>query len=336
MDAPRRKPTLKNIADAAGVHPSTVSRALSSSEHDSRIPAETVERIRKAARELDYEPNPWAQSLRTRRSMMLGLVIPRLTDYVLAHVFESAQRRALEHGYQTITLSTGAAPASGRAQNLIERHTDGLILADVLLDDSRLDELAAARMPFVLLNRTSGSHPSVSGDDELGGYLATRHLLEQGHRRIAHLSGPSTVSTGLKRAAGYRRALEEAGIAADPALVAEGEFDVPSALAAAQRLLGLADRPTALFAVNDISALAAMSVARDSGLRVPEDLALVGYNDSEVSPLLPIPLTSVRVPLLDMGILAVDALIDRMGGAMPPTRLLEPVLVPRQSSLARR
>src|SRR5690606_31920905 len=196
----RRQPTLKSIAAAAGVHPSTVSRTLNG-RPDARVPEETLARIRKVAADLGYEPNPWARSLRTQRTMMLGLVIPRLTDVVLARMFEGAEEHARGLGYQTITVSTSDREALERdlVNSLIDRRVDGLVLATPTLGDPALAQLDDEDFPFVLLNRASGDHPAVRGDDELGGYLATRHLLEMGHRRIAHIGGPQSTSTAKLR-----------------------------------------------------------------------------------------------------------------------------------------
>ncbi|WP_213451376.1 LacI family DNA-binding transcriptional regulator [Rhizomonospora bruguierae] len=328
-----RQPTLKSIAAAAGVHPSTASRALNG-HPDARVPPETLARIQKVARELGYEPNPWARSLRTQRTTMIGLVIPRLTDVVLAQMFEAAEERARILGYQAITVNTFDREESQReiVNRLIDRRVDGLVLATPTIDDQLLPVLAQDNFPFVLLNRAAGDHPSVRGDDELGGYLATRHLLEAGHRRIGHLAGPLTTSTGQFRLEGYKRALREFDVRFAPGLVRCGRFDAQSGLAAAEELLATRNRPTAVFAINDVSALATMAAARRRGLRVPDDLAVVGYNDSETAALLPIPLTSVHVPLPDMGHRAVELLIDRINGAAIESVVLPPRLVVRDSS----
>lgn len=327
------KPTLKSIAAVAGVHPSTASRALAD-QPGSRIPQTTIDRVRRAAESLGYEVDPWARSLRTGRSMMLGLAIPRITDVVLAEMFEAAQERARSHGYETITVASFDRPEAEASlvNSLVERRVDGVILATARVHDEVLDMLVRRNYPFVLLNRASGSHPVVRGDDELGGYLATRHLLTLGHRRIGHIAGPEYVSTSRDRLAGYRRALEEHGIPYDPTLVGRGRFDATSALTVAKELLGHEDPPTAIFAINDMSAIAAMATAHANGLRVPDDVAVVGYNDSEVSRLLPIPLTTMRYPLTRMGELAVDLLVARLAGDPVEPVVLSPELIVRSSS----
>lgn len=329
----RRQPTLKHIAEVVGVHPSTVSRVLNG-HPEARVPEQTLARIRKAAADLGYEANPWARSLRTKRTMMLGLVIPRLTDLVIAKMFEAAEEHARHHGYQTITVSTSDREGIQLEviNRLIERRVDGLVLATATLGDPTLGRLAAEQVPFVLVNRASGDYPTVRGDDETGGYLATRHLLAAGHRRIAHLGGPQPTSTARFRLQGYKRALAEFGVKFAAKLVRYGSYDAASALGPADELLSAQPRPTALFAVNDVTALAVMSVARRLQLRIPEDLAVVGYNDSEIAALLPTPLTSVQVPLQYMGESAVDLLVDQINGRPAESIVLTPRLVARASS----
>jgi LacI family transcriptional regulator len=327
-----RSASLRTIADAVGVHPSTVSRALKDPK-SARIAEETVERIRRTAEELGYAPNAWAKSLRTRRSMMVGLTMPRLTDTGLAQMFDAAQRRALQLGYQTVVVASEHANDPDAAlRGLLDGRTDGLIISTATLDSTVLDQLARSGVRFVLLNRSSGAHPGVFGDDLVGSGLATEHLLQLGHRRIGHLAGPLHVSTGQLRLEGYRRAMERAGIAVDERWVAPSDFDIESSLAAARAILGPADRPTALVAVNDTAALAAMSVARELGLRVPDDLSVVGYNDSELAALLPIPLTTVRVPIQAMGASAVDLLVRLIAGEEITSTVLAPALIARQST----
>ena len=293
----RPRVTIATIADALGVHPSTVSRALS--DGSQRVSAGRALQIREAAAAMGYQPNPWARSLRTSRSSLIGLVVPRLTDGVLALMFEAAEDRARQFGYQAVTCSTrDVDDEEGRlVRVLLARRVDGLILATPTIHDPLLDELEAAGVPFVLLNRGSGSHPGVRGNDELGGYLATRHLISGGHRRIGFICGSLGVSTAADRRSGYERALMEAGISIDESLVVESSFAAAGGLRAASDLLSRPDRPTAVFAVNDATAIGAMSVARDLGLDIPRDLALIGYNDTDLAALLPVPLSSVAVPL---------------------------------------
>jgi LacI family transcriptional regulator len=332
--------TIRTLAEELGVNQSTVSRALDPRRSDT-ISAELVVRIREHARARGFDPDPWARSLRTRRTRTLGLLIPRLTDPVLAAMFEAAEDRAREHGYQAVTVSTGDRP-DGQArliEVLLERRVDGLILATALRDDPMLTRMAEGGVRFVLLNRASGDWAAVRGDDELGGYLATRHLLVQGHRRIGMVAGPSEVSTAGYRLDGYRRAHAELGVPVDDTLVVASKFTAQDGVEAGTSLLTRRERPTAVFAVNDTTAIGLMSVARDLGLRVPDDVAVVGYNDTELAPLLPVPLTSVSLPVREMGREAVDRLVsvlDGDGTRVPTSRVYVPRLVVRSSSVHER
>jgi LacI family transcriptional regulator len=324
--------TIKTIARVAGVHPSTVSRALSP-HRKARIREDTVRRIKELADSLGYEPNPWARSLRTRRSLTIGLVLPRLTDF-LAQMFEGAEDRAREHGYQPVAASTRDDQAEERRviTAMLERRVDGLIIATSSAASPFLDELAGRHVPFQLLNRTSGNHPAVSVDDELGGYWATKHLLGRGHRRVGLVGGPRRFSSAAMRLRGFERAHAEAGLAVDPALIMESGFDSVSGASAASVLLALPDPPTAVFAVNDSVAIGVVAAARDLGLRIPDSLAVIGFNDNEISQMLAVPLSSVAIPLAKMGSLAVDLLVEQIQGQPGRSAVLLPKLVARASS----
>jgi LacI family transcriptional regulator len=328
----RQRVTIQTIADAVGVHRSTVSRALGTDSR--RISPQMVERVRSVARGLGYEPDPWARSLRTNRTMTLGLLIPRLSDVVLAVMFEKAQERARYHGYQAVTVSSHDDPQEQEKllDHLLERRIDGLVLATVRLEDPILERLDANGMPYVLLNRTSGDRLCVRGDDELGGYLATRHLISQGHRRIGAVAGPLTVSTSIYRLNGFRRAHVEAGIDIDEDLVVASSLDAEGGLGGGWKLLSRQDPPTAIFAVNDITALGVMAVARDLGVAIPDDLAIVGYNDSTVAALLPTPLSSVSLPLEELGATAIDLLLGRIREEDCSSVVFTPHLVTRRST----
>jgi LacI family transcriptional regulator len=324
--------TIKTIALAAGVHPSTVSRALTE-EGSGRLGEQTVQRIRQLAKELGYEPNPWARSLRTRRTLTIGLVLPSLTES-LARMFEGAEDLARERGYQAVTASTRDDEREERRliNGLLDRRVDGLVITTGSTDDPFLDELAARGVPFQLLNRASKDYPSVTVDDELGGFLATRHLLSQGHRRIAFIAGQWRFSSARLRYEGFLQAHKQMRLRAVPELVIESGYDATSGLGAASRVLAVANPPTALFAVNDSVAVGALAAARDLGLRVPDDLAVVGFNDNELSSMLSVPLSSVAIPLEEMGRLSVKLLIDQIEGQLGASVVLQPRLVVRASS----
>lgn len=333
VSKPAEATTLRTLATELGVHPSTVSRALRT-DGSGKVSAKMRARVLEAAGAAGYRPNPWASSLRTSRTYALGLLIPHLVDVALAQMFEGAEDRARQLGYQAITTGTHDEPEAERelVEGLLQRRVEGLILATATLVDPYLGELEQRGVPFVLLNRVSGSHPSVRGDDELGGFLATSHLIAQGHRRIGMVAGQIKFSTSALRLRGYKRALAQAGIPADPSLVVSSSFEPHGGLVAGTQLLAQTLRPTAIFAVNDYTAVGVMAAARDLGVRIPQDLALVGYNDSNISALLHTPLTSVALPLRRMGVEAVDLLLRRLRGEAADTVVIPPTLLVRASS----
>jgi LacI family transcriptional regulator len=336
MGSPPQRVTIATVARQLGVHPSTVSRALR--ETNDGITNPRAARIREVALELGYQPNPWARSLRTQRSGLIGLVVPRLTDGVLARMFEAAEDRARAIGNHAVTSST--RDIDGEELRLVralrELRVDGFVLATSTLRDPVLDELDQQGVPFVLLNRRSGDYPVVRGDDELGGYLATRHLLSKGHTRIGYIGGPAGVSTSEDRRRGYERALGEAGIQVDASVTAGSSFSAEGGARAASNLLTSTHPPTAIFAVNDAVAIGAMAVARDLGLTIPRDLAVVGYNDTDLAGLLPVPLSSISVPIDEMGRRAVELLLDRIAGKSVASLVMTPRLTARASSAAPR
>jgi LacI family transcriptional regulator len=217
---------MRDVAERAGVHLSTVSRILNQPPHASA--SATARRVRAVARELGYQHDPVAASLRSGRTQTIGVVMPRLSDTVVATIYESIEETAAASGYHTLLVGTRDVSRSQerQAELLLSRRVDGLLLGACHLDDQLPQRLDARDAAYVIVMRRSRAHASVTIDDELGGYLATRHLIEQGHARVAMVSGPSTISTAYDRVQGYRRALQEAGIATAPDLVVETGFDV--------------------------------------------------------------------------------------------------------------
>ena len=328
--------TLRTIAAMAGVHVSTASRVLSPSTQAgvrAASPA-TTDRIRALAIELGYAPNPHATGLRTRRSQLVGVLVPRLTDIVLATIYDGVEEAAQEHGYHTFVANSRDSPAerTRRTEMLLARHVDGLILGDAPYDGVFADALAARGVPFVLVSRRAGEHPSVTCDDELGGKLVAEHLLTLGHSRVAVVAGEPYASTGIDRTAGFRAVFAAAGLPVTDDRVLHSGFDVAAGHDAGTRLLSAVQRPTAIFAVNDFAAIGVLGAIREAGLRVGHDVAVVGYNDVPVVAELPVPMTTVRSPMHQMGRDGFELLHTRLGGAEVESRRLAPTLMVRESS----
>ncbi len=251
--------TLHGVAAAAGVSKSTVSRIL-----DERLPrsdSETAKRVRKIAEELGYVRDLSAASLRRGNTMTIGVIVPRLTDTVMAMLYEALAKACSRSGRFAIVATTDDKPKADRlaAESLLRRGVDGLILSTAREDDDFPEELTERGVPYVLALRTDGRSLSSIGDDRLGGYLATRHLIDLGHRRIGVIAGPAYASSSRGRVEGYKQALEEAGIAIDPAYIVASTFGINSGTEAVETLMQLDPRPTAVFAVNDNTAIGALS-----------------------------------------------------------------------------
>ena len=330
---PRSTPvTLLDVAAAAGTSKSTVSRIL-----DERLPrseSPTAQRVRQVAAELGYVRDPSASSLRRGTTMTIGVVVPRLTDTVMAMLYESLAHAGRRSGHFTIVATTDDEPDADRTavEALLRRRVDGLILSTARLGDDFPSELAASGVPYVLALRTDGHSLASVGDDELGGYLAARHLLDLGHRRIGLIAGPEYASSARGRVAGYRRAMAEAGVDVPPAWVAASTFGIEAGARAAHALMSLDPRPTAVFAVNDNTAVGALSAFEHLGLSVPKDVSLVGYNDIPIVSHLPTPLTSVRVPFDQIASAALELLISGPQGDRGRVRVAPPTLIPRRST----
>jgi LacI family transcriptional regulator len=221
------------------------------------------------------------------------------------------------------------------AQSLLGRNVDGVILATSRTEDPLPDHLRGSGIPHVLVLRTDGVSPSSIGDDEVGGYLAVRHLIDLGHTDIAVLSGPLFTSSAVGRLAGARRAFTEAGLEPDANWIIETGYGIEAGATAGQQLFQSARRPTAVFAANDNIALGVLSAAHRHRLEVGNDLALVGYNDIPLAQLLPIPLTSVHTAFDQIAGTAMELLLDDSARAHPIRKAL-PTLIPRRSSGRRR
>jgi LacI family transcriptional regulator, galactose operon repressor len=325
--------TIVDVARAAGVSKSTVSRVL-----DERLPRSqnaTAERVRKVAAELGYVRDPLASGLRRVGTSTIGVVVPHLTDTVMAMLYEELAAAAATRGLFAVVATTEDNPDIERVavESLVRRRVDGLILTTARINTSVPLEQAPS-LPHVLALRTNGTSSASIGDDRLGAHLATRHLLDLGHRRIGLVCGPPYASSARDREVGYRDALIEGGIPIDETLLAGDAFSMGAGEVAGRTLLDRTDRPTAIFAVNDNTAIGVMAAAHALGLRIPEDLSLVGYNDIPIVSRLPVPLTTVRVPFPQIAANALELL--REAGNDNPTRTLiaAPTLIPRKSTIA--
>lgn len=325
-------PRLSDVAEACGVHPSTVSRALSGSP--SGISPTTVKRVREVALRMGYRPNAAAAALKTGRSDVIGILVPKLTDYVLARIYEGCAHAAGEIGGVTMVMTSDDAPDKRRASivEFTRRMVSGMVICDSRIrDDQVVRDLETRGVPFILANRRSGHARSVTHDDRLGGTLVAEHLLETGHEHVGIIGGLDYASTCIDRVDGFVDRFAAAGIDVPPASITHGPIDAETGFSQSLHLLNENPDITAIFAVNDFSAIGAMGAVRQAGRKIGEDVAVIGYNDIPMSSVLPVPLTTVRSDMFEMGRHAVQVLTGQNEAHETDVRL-PPELVVRDSS----
>jgi len=296
--------SIKDIARAAGVSHPTVSRALSDSP---LISEETKARIQRLAQEMGYSPNALARGLVTRQTYSVGVVVTTIADPFVAEIVQGIEATAHDHGYTVILCNSESVPEREIAsvEMLRSKRVDGIIVTASRVGALYLEYLEQIGVPIVLINNhneESGRYTfTVTVDNRHGGRLATEHLVQLGHRRIAYITGPANHSSDLGRLAGYRQALIEGGIEPDLALAIPGNGRPDGGEQALQAILALDPRPTAVFCYNDLTAIGLIHAARQAGLSIPQDLAVVGFDDILFASYLYPPLTTVAQPKVEMG-----------------------------------
>ncbi|GLB67183.1 LacI family DNA-binding transcriptional regulator [Arthrobacter mangrovi] len=325
--------TLKVLAKELGLNVSTVSRVLNDpAGPDSKwASAQTTARIFALARERGYTRNPHAASLRTARSNMVGVIVPRLQDFVLATMYEGVDEAATEQGLFTVVANSldKAETQRAKAEMLLERRADGLIFGDAHLTEPYLEELKGRGVPFALINRTCGEHLSVTCDDYAGGRLVAEHLISTGRTRFGVIAGDPTTSTSQDRTRGFLDVMREKGINVLEDRIIHGGFDAAAGQKAAIGLLAHPEKPEAIFAVNDFAAIGALGVLQERGIRVPDDIALAGFNDTPLAA--GVNLTTVRSPMHEIGRQGLQTLQHLIGGGTVASTKLAPTLIVRAS-----
>ncbi|MFA9444259.1 LacI family DNA-binding transcriptional regulator [Egicoccus sp. AB-alg6-2] len=305
--------TLRDVATRADVHPSTASRALNERTR-TLVNAVTVARVLKAASDLGYQPNALAQGLKVNRTMTIGMLVPDLTNPLFPPIVRGIEDRLTEAGCTLLLANTDNAEEKERAilEVMARRRVDGLIVATAQREHPMLTRMLRSDYPVVLVNRTADEPPlpSVSGDDHVGIGLAVRHLASLGHRRIAHLAGPRSVSTGLNRHQSFLTWMDGCDLPVDPDLIVFCSwFTQQAGVMGFRALLDRNAAFTAVVAANDLVALGCYDVAADRGIRIPDDVSIVGYNDIPFTDRFAPPLTSVRIPHYDIGVKAAELIL---------------------------
>lgn len=326
--------TIREVAEKAGVSFTTVSHVI----NNTRFVSEgTRSRVLMAMQELGYRPNALARSLRRGETLTLGLILPDSANPFFAEIGRSIEDSAFRQGYNVILCNTEGDKEKERSyvEVLGKKQVDGLIFVAAGDQAASLVHLLVEGVPVVVIDRDLPhlEVDTVLVDNRQGGKLVTQHLIELGHRRIACLTGPSHLTPSAQRVTGYREALAEAGLAVDESLILRGDFHPGQGYAAARSLLERADPPTALFACNDLMALAALRAAAECGRSVPGSLAVAGFDDIELASFSNPALTSVAQPKREIGLTAVQLLLERIKDKDRPVNrvILPATLVVRAS-----
>lgn len=331
--------TIRDVAREAGVSVATVSRVF----NDSGPVRETTRaRILEVARRLRFTPNTAARSLSTRRTHTVGVLLPDLYGEFFSEVIRGIDQKVQQHGYHALVSSShNDRAAMTAALQAMRGRVDGLIVMAPDMDAATLTMNVPERVPLVLLNTpvVEGGYAAIEVDNYGGAQQMTAHLLRRGHRRIAHITGGERNHDARERARGYRDTIRRESADAAAALVIAGDFTESSGHDGARALLALPERPTAIFAANDSMAIGALSALQDAGVRVPEELAVVGFDDIPIAQYVTPPLTTVRVAISGLGSRAAERLFEAIrapGNSERRHEILPTDLVIRRSCGAQR
>lgn len=335
--------TIYKVAEKAKTSPGTVSKALSNRGY---VAEETKRNIEKIARKLNYTPNLRAQSLKTKKTYTLGLLIPDISNPFYSAVTKGIYNKAREEGYHLILGNSYGDPQE--ELNILKMfhasQIDGLILMAAEVEKDKncfqyLSELVGSGLPVVLCDRKTDHLlvDQVRIDSFKGAYLATHHLVDLGHNRIGFINGSSKVLVGLECLRGYQKALIEHHILVDKNLILEEGFNKEGGYKCMQKFLKIRERPSAIFAANDVIALGAILAIREAKLKIPEEIAIVGFDDIELASVVSPRLTTIAQPKEEGGRIAASLLLQRInktGPREPQKILLEPRLVVRESTIS--
>lgn len=326
---------MKDVAKRAGVSASTVSHVMNGTRN---VSEETREGVLLAIRELEYRPNLLAKGLKTRKTFTVGLLISDIQNPFFTSVVRGVEDVALSRGYHLFLCNTDEDQAreDEYITELVKKRVDGLIVASSAPRYNHASRLQAENVPFVFMDREveGVDADAICVDNRRGMRLIAEHLAALGHERIAMISGPLDRVSGHEPYRGLKEALEEIGSVLDDSLVRFGDFRTSSGQEGATELLGISPHPTALVTANNQMTLGALLAIREMGMRVPEDVSVVGFDDAEWAPLVSPPLTTLAQPTYELGVGAMKLLLDRIEGSDGDMKrvLLEPDLMVRRST----
>jgi LacI family transcriptional regulator len=314
--------TIRKVADLAGVSTATVSHVI----NDTRaVSAPLTARVLNAMEQLDYQPDIIARSLRRRETLTLGLIVPSIEIPFFACVAAGVEAAATNVGYSVILCNTGWSLSREvhYLNNLLARRVDGLLCISLAMSAEHIAPVLRRRTPVVVFERTMPGVEvdAVEIDNVQGAFDATAHLLDLGHRRIGCITGLANSTLNEERILGYRRALTERDIPFDPTLLHTGDYTAAAGVRESLELLRLPEPPTAIFAFNDLMAMGVMRAVQERGLRVPADVAVIGFDGLAITEHCYPPLSTVEQPVAEMSVAAIAMLLDRIKGGASPARV---------------
>lgn len=328
--------TIREVARQAQVSTATVSRVLNGS---GPVAEATRQRVRQAVIDLAYEPNAVARSLVSSSTHTIGILLPDISNPFFPELVKGVQLLADDRRYTLLLLNTEASAIreASALSTLRGKRVDGVVMVGLTTRPEQIKEVLGTEIPVVVLDRAMrpGSFTVVRLDHARGAAMAMTHLVDLGHRRIAHIAGPRGLELSRQRSAAYRSALRRVGQPADPRLLLRGDFSELGGSVAVEQLLDAGVDFTAVFAANDLSAIGAIRALRTHGLRVPDDVSVIGFDDIQLAGYVTPALTTIRQPTYAMGRRAAELLIDAVqgtGSLTPRTVLFEPELVVREST----
>lgn len=328
------KPTIYDIAKAAGVSTTTVSKVIN---HTGRISDKTKKKILDLMDELKYQPSVLASAMKGKCTYQIALFIPDMDNPIYAQYLKHVEDRGQELGFSVVMCSTDNNPEKEERHITLlrQKRVDGFIIASKFTNEELLKELLRDDFPFVLLAQEKPEilTDSVTADDYLGGFIATDYLISQGHKRIGLITEDSISFSCLERIRGYKSALQKADIMPDENLIMMGGAKIKDAEMNASNLLDMKDRPTAIFGSNDVMAIGVMQAAKKRGLIIPDELSVIGFDNTELCTIVTPELSTIEMPINELGRKAMDILINKIeqqGDLKQRIRML-PELVIRDS-----
>ncbi len=328
--------TIKDVAKLAGVALSTASYAMSG---DSKVSAKTREKVLEAARQLNYQKNGFAMDLKRSRTNTIALILTDLSGPYYSELIRSIQDVALSNSYDLIACSSMGGKDSTAVRFLLEKRVDGAIVLAHNITDEILQAAGSSRFPIVVMDRLIASEGliNVVVDGELGGYSATRYLIEKGHEHIAYISGPANSYDNALRYKGFQRAMQEAGLEEKTKWKLNGGFIREGGYKSTKMMLMQGELPSAVFYANDEMAVGGMKALEEGGISVPDDISVIGFDDIQLAEYIQPPLTTIRQPMYESGSLAGHLLFQMLNGdTVNDFYKLKIELVERQSVLPRK